>query len=60
MSHPGVAEAAVVGAADATTGQAIIAYVTPRGGSDVHIAESLARRCATYHSAKVVKGAVLA
>jgi acetyl-CoA synthetase len=30
-----VAEAAVVGANDATTGQAIIAYVTLRGGMDV-------------------------
>jgi acetyl-CoA synthetase len=35
VSHPAVAEAAVVGANDATTGQAIIAYVTLRGGSDV-------------------------
>jgi acetyl-CoA synthetase len=34
VSHPAVAEAAVVGAADATTGQAIIAYVTLRGGAD--------------------------
>ena len=32
VSHPSVAEAAVVGAADATTGQAIIAYVTLRSG----------------------------
>jgi acetyl-CoA synthetase len=32
VSHPAVAEAAVVGANDATTGQAIIAYVTLRGG----------------------------
>ncbi len=32
VSHPSVAEAAVVGANDATTGQAIIAYVTLRGG----------------------------
>jgi acetyl-CoA synthetase len=31
VSHPAVAEAAVVGAADATTGQAIVAFVTPRG-----------------------------
>ena len=30
VSHPSVAEAAVVGASDATTGQAIIAYVTLR------------------------------
>jgi len=34
VSHPAVAEAAVVGANDATTGQAIIAYVTLRGGHD--------------------------
>ncbi len=39
VSHPAVAEAAVVGALDDTTGQAIIAYVTLRGGSDVDIAE---------------------
>jgi acetyl-CoA synthetase len=32
VAHPSVAEAAVVGAHDATTGQAIIAYVTLRGG----------------------------
>jgi acetyl-CoA synthetase len=35
VSHPGVAEAAVVGVADATTGQAIIAYVTPRVGESL-------------------------
>ena len=35
VSHPAVAEAAVVGANDSTTGQAIIAYVTLRGGSSV-------------------------
>jgi acetyl-CoA synthetase len=35
VSHPAVAEAAVVGANDATTGQAIIAYVTLRGGASV-------------------------
>ncbi len=39
VSHPAVAEAAVVGALDDTTGQAIIAYVTLRGGHDVDIAE---------------------
>ena len=32
VSHPAVAEAAVVGAADETTGQAIVAFVIPRGG----------------------------
>ncbi|MDQ1727300.1 MAG: acetyl-CoA synthetase [Frankiaceae bacterium] len=30
VSHPKVAEAAVVGATDATTGQAIVAFVTPK------------------------------
>jgi len=35
VSHPSVAEAAVVGANDAMTGQAIIAYVTLRGGMEV-------------------------
>jgi len=31
VSHPAVAEAAVVGAADPTTGQGIVAFVIPRG-----------------------------
>ena len=31
VSHPSVAEAAVVGAADETTGQGIVAFVTPKG-----------------------------
>jgi acetyl-CoA synthetase len=39
VSHPSVAEAAVVGALDATTGQAIIAYVTLRGGLEVDAGE---------------------
>jgi acetyl-CoA synthetase len=34
VDHPAVAEAAVVGATDATTGQAIIGYVILRGGTD--------------------------
>ncbi|MDE0805328.1 MAG: acetate--CoA ligase [Acidimicrobiales bacterium] len=34
VSHPSVAEAAVVGATDATTGQIPIAYVILRGGTD--------------------------
>ena len=34
VSHPAVAEAAVVGATDATTGQAVIAYVILREGHD--------------------------
>lgn len=34
VSHPAVAEAAVVGASDATTGQAVVAYVILREGHD--------------------------
>ncbi|HEY5250187.1 MAG TPA: acetate--CoA ligase [Acidimicrobiales bacterium] len=34
VDHPSVAEAAVVGAKDETTGQAIIAFVTLRGGQE--------------------------
>ncbi len=34
VSHPKVAEAAVVGAADETTGQAIVAFVTVKGSVD--------------------------
>jgi acetyl-CoA synthetase len=34
VSHPSVAEAAVIGAADATTGQGIVAYVILRGGQE--------------------------
>ena len=36
VSHPAVAEAAVVGASDETTGQAIIAYVILREGEDAN------------------------
>jgi acetyl-CoA synthetase len=39
VSHVSVAEAAVVGALDDTTGQAIIAYVTLRGDATVSVAE---------------------
>jgi acetyl-CoA synthetase len=35
VSHPSVAEAAVVGADDDTTGQAIVAFVTLKGANDV-------------------------
>ena len=36
VDHPTVAEAAVVGAADKTTGQAVIAFVTLKSGVEVH------------------------
>ncbi len=39
VSHPAVAEAAVVGAKDPTTGQAIFAYVILRGGMNATIDE---------------------
>ena len=39
VSHPAVAEAAVVGASDETTGQAIIAYVILLSGEDVDVQE---------------------
>jgi acetyl-CoA synthetase len=45
VSHPSVAEAAVVGANDATTGQAIVAFVTPKGSvaDDVTSGEAFAQ-----------------
>ncbi|WP_436497794.1 acetate--CoA ligase [Actinokineospora sp. HUAS TT18] len=39
VSHPSVAEAAVVGAADETTGQGIVAFVILRGGADGAVEE---------------------
>ncbi|MFD4253576.1 acetate--CoA ligase [Amycolatopsis thermoflava] len=39
VSHPAVAEAAVVGAADPTTGQGIVAFVIPRGVAEVSVQE---------------------
>jgi acetyl-CoA synthetase len=38
VGHPSVAEAAVVGATDATTGQGIVAFVTVKGGIDDGVA----------------------
>jgi acetyl-CoA synthetase len=45
VSHPSVAEAAVVGANDATTGQAIVAFVTVKGSvaDDVSAGETFAK-----------------
>ncbi|MFV1991989.1 MAG: acetyl-coenzyme A synthetase, partial [Acidimicrobiales bacterium] len=55
VDHPGVAESAVVGANDATTGQAIIAYVILRGSATaspelaeeirIHVGEKLGKIC---------------
>src|SRR6185369_5013234 len=52
VAHPAVAEAAVVGASDATTGQAIVAFVILRGGSSAsteelrdHVAKTLGPIC---------------
>jgi acetyl-CoA synthetase len=47
VDHDSVAEAAVVGAKDATTGQAIIAFVTLKGGADADDAhgEMLRKHC---------------
>ncbi|BCJ72111.1 acetyl-coenzyme A synthetase [Catellatospora sp. IY07-71] len=39
VGHPAVAEAAVVGATDPTTGQAIVAFVILKGGAEVGVAE---------------------
>jgi acetyl-CoA synthetase len=49
VDHPRVAEAAVCGRADALTGQAIVAYVTLKGGDDgsVEMLEELRNHVAT-------------
>lgn len=50
VSHPSVAEAAVVGASDPTTGQAIVAFVTVRGSvaADVAAGEAFAQELRTH------------
>ncbi|MFU8841720.1 MAG: AMP-binding enzyme, partial [Nitriliruptoraceae bacterium] len=52
VSHPAVAEAAVVGRADPVTGQAIAAFVTPRSGfeGDEALAKELREHVATMIS----------
>jgi len=49
VDHPSVAEAAVVGAADDTTGQAIVGYVILRGGNEpsVELSEMIRQHVAT-------------
>jgi len=68
VSHPAVAEAAVIGASDPLTGQAIVAFVTPRSGYSAndaltadlrdHVAQSigaLARPKRIYFTAELPK-----
>ncbi|HEV2457450.1 MAG TPA: acetate--CoA ligase, partial [Ktedonobacterales bacterium] len=68
VSHPAVAEAAVIGASDPLTGQAIVAFVTPRGGQEAndaltadlkeHVVRSigaLARPARIYYTAELPK-----
>jgi acetyl-CoA synthetase len=52
VAHPAVAESAVVGATDATTGQAVVAFVILKGGAEVteaelkdHVAKTLGPIC---------------
>ena len=49
VDHPSVAEAAVVGADDDTTGQAIVGYVILRGGNEasIELAEEIRQHVAT-------------
>jgi acetyl-CoA synthetase len=55
VSHPAVAEAAVVGADDTTTGQAIVAFVTPKGDEVVDGAngEALVRELRDHVSKEI-------
>jgi long-chain acyl-CoA synthetase len=51
-THPDVADAAVVGAPDARTGEAVVAFVVPRGGAPAPslaaVRDHVARRLARY------------
>jgi acetyl-CoA synthetase len=51
VDHPNVAESAVVGAKDDTTGQAIIAFVTVRGGVDT--SEALGQELRAHVAQKI-------
>ncbi len=51
VDHPAVAEAAVVGAKDDTSGQAIVAFVTVRGGQDT--SEALGQELRQYVATRI-------
>lgn len=53
VSHPSVAEAAVVGAADETTGQAIVAFVILRGGMEGQDGTSLVTELRNHVSTEI-------
>ncbi|MEV6714879.1 acetate--CoA ligase [Lentzea sp. NPDC051208] len=54
VSHPTVAEAAVVGASDATTGQGIVAFVILRGGAGADAGGAEAIKALRDHVAKEI------
>src|SRR5687768_9874930 len=54
VSHPTVAEAAVVGASDATTGQGIVAFVILRGGAGSDAGGAEAIKALRDHVAKEI------
>ncbi|MET9629233.1 acetate--CoA ligase [Lentzea sp. NPDC006480] len=54
VSHPTVAEAAVVGASDATTGQGIVAFVILRGGAGADAGGADAIKALRDHVAKEI------
>ncbi len=54
VSHPGVAEAAVVGATDETTGQAPVAFVILRGNSEQVLGTSDPQEALRDHVAKQI------
>jgi acetyl-CoA synthetase len=55
VSHPKVAEAAVVAQADDLTGQAIVAFVTPVEGTDTHDLDADIREHVAEHIGKLAR-----
>jgi acetyl-CoA synthetase len=53
VAHPAVAEAAVVGAADPTTGQAIVAFVILRAGAATFEGEALVKELREHVGAEI-------